>query len=114
MFSKTIFSLVLIATMSSSFASTLRNLNQTELNAINLLVACPAELTEVLKEGEWVGSGKYWDSRNQNKGMNFVFAKRDGFVGTEYVKTLKVSMLKVNNPAADAPGFEYKCELVKE
>lgn len=98
---------------SVSYSSTMRNLTNDEVNTLNWILQCPNEIAKVTQHGEWIGSGTFFSDR-AGTGVSYRFFRQTGFTTSEYVTTLHVSRILIQNPPADARGFRVECEIKKE
>lgn len=98
---------------SVSYASSMRDLTNDEVTTLNWLLQCPKEIAEVTQQGEWIGSGKFFSDRAGSR-FSYRFFRQNGFTTSEYVTTLHVSRIRIQNPPVDAPGFRVECEIQKE
>ncbi|MCC7405660.1 MAG: hypothetical protein IT288_14775 [Bdellovibrionales bacterium] len=95
-------------------ASAMRDLEQDEIDSVNWILQCPKELGQITKKAQFVSTGRFFSDRMGTQ-ISYNFFRRKGFIGSEYVSTLKVARMRRPDPVpADAPSFTVVCQLVKE
>jgi len=106
---KTILIALLLAT-NYSHAATTHALTNEELKAVNWIMDCPKELSEMSAHWYRIQSAKFQKSKKVQT-MTFNFAAPAGFGLWMPIATVSVSRVTMENPPADHPGYNIKCNL---
>ena len=104
--------MLLMSSLFSSvcYATFIRNLSETELEASNWIIQCPKELVQMTDQGGIISTGEFISDMGAST-YSYKFYRQRSFESSEYLGSLVITRKYLFNPPQDGPAYRVICEV---